>query len=47
MTVTTPEPTLEEMYTARMQQLRQATEEIAGLRQGLEKLKAIDCGSSS
>jgi len=35
------EPTIEEMYMARTQQLRQATDEIAGLRQGLEKLKAI------
>lgn len=41
MSVTTPEPTIEEMYMARMQQLKRAGEEIAELRQGLAKMKNI------
>lgn len=41
MSVTTPEPTMEERYIARTQQLRRASEEIAALRQGLAKMKDI------
>lgn len=39
--MTATEPTMEERYMARTQQLRDVVEENQALRQGLEKIKAI------